>query len=301
MGKLRDQMADEMLLKGYSERTIRGYISYVRDMARFWKKSPLKATGEDIRAYFLHLIKERRVSESTLNMAAHGLRVFLKQTGRTHLCRSIPEIKRPKNLPSVMSASEIDAFMNSLEDLRYRAIFVTIYCAGLRLGEVTRLQMSDVDTESLQIKVRCAKGKKDRYSILFPENREILKEYIARYEPKSYVFYTKGDPEKPVNPRVIQKIFGQTKVKAGVRVGASVHTLRHTFATQLLENGVNVFLIQRLMGHSSIKTTLQYFHMREYDYSNIPSPLVRCSIRRETLKDGDQLALEYPEASLLWK
>ncbi len=301
MGKLRDKMTDEMTVRGFSPATIRAYRSNMIAMARYLKKSPLLFTREDIGAYFLHLVKDKHASHATLSHAASALKFVFRQHGREHMEKAIPKFKRPFKLASVMNATEIDAFLNALDDLRKRAIFLTIYAAGLRLGEVCHLELKDLDTERMQIKIRSAKGHRDRYVILFPENLEILREYVSQYRPNKFLFYPRGRPQTRILERRVQDLFTEAKMRAGLNREFTVHTLRHTFATQMLENGVNLFVLQRLMGHASIATTMRYLHIRETAHSDIPSPLRSCKIKEDGLKEANQILLSYSSENFGWR
>ncbi len=291
MGALRDRMTDEMILRGFSEATVKSYIGTMGDLSRFLQKSLLRVTEQDIKAYFLYLLKERRLSFSAVLLAGAAVKFFLRTTGRESLESSIPKIKRPEQVAAVLNQSELQRFFDALDDLRKRAIFTVIYSAGLRVGELCRLELKDVDFERRQILIRGGKGRKDRYTVLFDETREILREYIAQYRPAGYVFYPKKRPCSPLPARRVEAMFVETREKAGIRPGVCVHTLRHTFATNLLGNGVNVFTIQRLMGHSSLNTTMRYFHLRETAFSVIPSPMKDCVLKQESLRDHDQIGL----------
>lgn len=301
MGKLRDKMTDEMTVRGFSPATIRAYRSNMIAMARYLNKSPLLFTREDIGAYFLHLVKDNHASHTKLSHAASALKFFFRQHGKEHLEKAIPKFKQPFRLASVMNATEIEAFLNVLDDLRKRAIFVTLYTAGLRLGEVCHLELKDLDTERMQIKIRSAKGHKDRYVILFPENLEILKTYVSQYQPKTFLFYSRGRPQNRILERRVQDMFKEARVRAGLKREYTVHTLRHTFATQMLENGVNLFLLQRLMGHASISTTMRYLHIRETAHSDIQSPLQNCKLKDDGLKEANQILLSYSRENFGWR
>lgn len=301
MGALRDRITDEMILRGFSESTIKAYTATLSDLSRFLSKPLLRVTDSDIKSYFLHLFKERHLSIAAVIVAASALKFFLRVTGRAHLEKSIPRIKRPEQVALVMNKAEIQAFFDALDDMRKRAIFATVFCAGLRVGEVCRLELRDIDSERRQIRIRGGKGRKDRYTVLFPENLAVLQEYLKEYRPSSFLFYPKGRPRTRLRERRVELMFRQTRMKAGIERGVTVHTLRHTFATTLLESGVNVFVIQRLLGHSSLATTMRYFHLRETAFSDIPSPLRECSLKTESLKHHDQMQLGFSLDGLQWR
>ncbi|AOT71300.1 tyrosine-type recombinase/integrase [Geosporobacter ferrireducens] len=159
-----------------------------------------------------------------------------------------------------------------LYSYQHLAILMTIYAAGLTVSEAAKLKVSDIDSKNMQISVRCGKGKKDRYTLLSKTNLDILREYWMRYHPGDYLFMG-ADGKSPITARTIQRIFEEAKEKAGIKKNASVHTLRHSFATHLLEAGTDICYIQRLLGHTSINTTTIYLHLRRMDLLNIVSPL----------------------------
>lgn len=300
MGKLRDRMRDDMLLRGLSESTIKIYTDSMSGLVRFLRKSPMLMTSEDVRSYFLYLVKERKASYTAIHHTSCALKFFLRQYGMQELEASIPKMKRPEQVAAVMNVTELEAFMNSLDDLRKRAIFVTIYSSGLRVGELCRLELRDLDPERRQIRIRSAKGRKDRYTILFPENLAILRAYIAEYRPQSHLFYPRGRPQNRILERRVEAMFVEARVKAGIRAEVRVHTLRHTFATQLLENGVSIFAIQRLLGHASILSTMKYLHIRETAFSDIQSPLHGCNLQDHFLREGNQIAFSFGPGNLNW-
>lgn len=301
MGLLRERMKEEMMLRGFSEFTIRGYTQGMTQFAAFLRKSPLLANQADIRSYFLYLIRERKVSFSSIRMASCSLKFFLRMHGLQRLEESIPRMRSPFTLASVMNESELHAFFDALDDLRQRAIFLTIFCAGLRLGEACRLEVSDVDPERRQIKIRSSKGKKDRYTILFRENLEVLELYMSHYRPEKFLFFPLARPGQRMNARRVQEMFSRAKQRAGITKRATVHTLRHTFATRMLGNGVNLLVIQRLLGHSSIMSTMRYLHLTETAFSNIRSPLEGGFSADRYLLAKDQLLLAYSPYHDPWK
>jgi site-specific recombinase XerD len=188
---------------------------------------------------------------------------------------SIPKPKRPFIIPVVLSKDEVKQFLTACTNLKYKAFFTLIYSAGLRLSEGLFLQIENIDFDRKLIHVKYAKGSKERYTIIGDNTIQILKEYIAEYAPSNYLFYN-GNPHmmnKPMGTRVIQNKFQYFFSKTNIPKKAHIHTLRHSFATHLLENNVNIFYIMKLLGHASIKTTLIYLHMQRLDLLNIISPI----------------------------
>lgn len=184
----------------------------------------------------------------------------------------IPRAKKEKKLPVVLSPSEVKRIFNATVNIKHKAILMTIYGAGLRVSEAANLKISDIDSSNMQIHIRQGKGKKDRYCMLSPMILNILREYYKYYHPKEWLFQG-STPNKPISSRTIERVFEISKKKSGITKNATVHTLRHSFATHLLESGVDVYHIQQLMGHSSVKTTSIYIHLQRKDVLNIKSPL----------------------------
>jgi site-specific recombinase XerD len=184
----------------------------------------------------------------------------------------VSRIKEGRKLPSVLSQSEVKAILDATENLKHRALLMTIYASGLRVSEAANLKVTDIDSKNMQIFIDQGKGKKDRYTILSKSNLEVLRKYWKRYQPKLYLFPGKT-AGSPVSVRTIQKVFEAAKDKAGIKKKASVHTLRHSFATHLLDAGTDICYIQKLLGHTDINTTTIYLHLRRMDLLNIKSPL----------------------------
>jgi integrase/recombinase XerD len=275
MSSLREQMKRSMELKGYSINTQKAYLRCVAEFAKHHKKSPDLLGTAEIKDY-LHLllsIKER--SHSFLNTNYSALKYFFETTlGRTWNVKAIPRTKTPKQLPSVLSAIEVKELFDTVTNIKHKAILMTIYAAGLRVSEAANLKVTDIDSKNMQIRIQQAKGKKDRYTLLSHENLQILREYWKYCKPKFWLF-PGYQQDKPLTTRSIQKIFEKAKNKAGIRKQVSVHTLRHCFATHLLEAGTGIYHIQNLLGHTSPKTTNIYLHLTRKDLLNVRSPLDR--------------------------
>ena len=184
----------------------------------------------------------------------------------------IPRSKQHKKLPVVLCMEEVQSLLRSVGNLKHRAILTTIYSGGLRLGEATRLKVSDIDGKRMVILVRQAKGNKDRYTLLGEETLELLRLYYKACRPVEWLFPSK-DPAKPISGSSVQKVFKEALLKSGIRKKASVHTLRHCFATHLLESGTDLYHIQHLLGHTTAKTTSVYLHITGKDIARVKSPI----------------------------
>ncbi|MBU3203514.1 tyrosine-type recombinase/integrase [Clostridium algidicarnis] len=181
-------------------------------------------------------------------------------------------IKQPRRLPAVLSPEEIKSIFDVTENLKHKAILMTVYSAGLRVSEVCNLKITDIDSKNMQILIREGNGKKDRYSLLSKANLEILREYWKRYHPTEYLFSRRYRTDA-ITPRSVQRVMEKSVKKAKITKNATVHTLRHSFVTHLLGVGTDICYIQRLLGHTRITTTTIYLHLRRMDLLNIKSPL----------------------------
>lgn len=273
MSKLREQMQMDLDIKGYSPQTKRSYIGQVERFSRYYGKSPDKLGEQEIKEYLHYLIKIRKLSSSHINIAYSALKFFYNTTlHREWDIEKIPRIKNGKTLPRILSQEEVTRLLQATSNLKHRAMLMTIYGAGLRVSETANLKLGDIDSKRMQIHIYQGKGKKDRYTILSEANLSILRKYWELYRPDYWMF--PGVPkDKPISTRTIQKLFQNSRVKVGIKKQVSVHSLRHSFATHLLEFGVDIYHIQKLMGHSSIKTTSIYIHLKRDDILNITSPL----------------------------
>jgi site-specific recombinase XerD len=273
MGKLRDQMAMDMRLRRFSPKTIACYLACMRGVAKHFRKSPAELGEEEIRAYLYCLMEERKVSQSVLVQTYSALKFFFEKTLQKQWnAFRIPRCKQRRKLPGVLSREEVESILSATKNLKHRAILMTIYSAGLRIGEVTRLKVSDIDSGRMMIRVNEGKGLKDRYTLLGERNLEMLRRYWKAYRPPEWLFPGRNG-SGPVSTSAIQRVFKTSLEKAGIKKKASVHTLRHCFATHLLESGTDLYYIQRLLGHKSAGTTSVYLHITGKDIGKIKSPI----------------------------
>lgn len=273
MGQLQDLMLREMELKGYSDQTIKSYLGHMKRYTTYLGTSPAEAGEVEVKRYLHHLISDQKQSRAYVNQTYSALKVFYdKVIKRPGVVGHLPRIKQAKKLPIVLSTDEVNRLLNALTNLKHRTILTVIYSAGLRLAEVCHLQVSDIDSSRMLIRVRQGKGMKDRYTILAKGTLHLLRLYWQAYRPTDWLFPGQNATH-PIHSRSVQKILKNALSKAGINKEASVHTLRHCFATHLLEAGVDVYYIQKLMGHTSVKTTSIYLHVTGRDLSRIISPL----------------------------
>lgn len=273
MSELENQMKFDMELRGYSPLTIKNYILCVKNFAEHYEKS-LEQLGEnEVRNYLHYCITERKLCEGTVNYMRSAIKfLYTKSLDREWRSEKLRSIKERRKLPVILSQSEIKDLLGATNNLKHRTMLATIYGAGLRISEVAKLKVSDIDSKNMQIIIRNGKGKKDRYSLLSQSNLELLREYWKRYKPDDFLFEGRSS-KGHISSRSIQKVFGESKSKAGIKKRATVHSLRHSFATHLLEAGTDICYIQRLMGHRSIQSTVVYLHLRRLDLLSIKSPL----------------------------
>ncbi|HMQ75718.1 MAG TPA: tyrosine-type recombinase/integrase [Flavobacteriales bacterium] len=257
----------------YSPRSIQVYLGATKQLFQhFPNKHPNDIRTEDIEAFQHHLASVRKVSNSTLNQAVNAIRYYYMNVLGDE--RRVSFIERPRSerkLPSVLSEEEVTAILGSVANLKHQCILMLIYSAGLRLGELIHLHRTDIIPERKQVVIRGGKGRKDRITILSPKVLAKLDAYIEEYRPKEYLF--EGQNGGPYSDTSVQAIFKQAKAKAGITAPATVHTLRHSFATHLLEKGTDLRYIQTLLGHSSSKTTEIYTHVSTKALGKIRSPL----------------------------
>jgi len=273
MGKLREQMKMDLKLKGYSPKTQTAYLGYMKNFARYFGRSPAKMGEKEIREYLYHLVTGKDLGNSSINSVYSALKFFYETT----LCRDwnvvkIPRRKTEKRLPVVLDGSEIKQLLAITTNLKHRALLMTTYSAGLRVSETAHLKVSDIDSKRMQLLVTQGKGKKDRYALLSPVTLNLLRDYWRQYRPFSWLFPGRL-PDRPISTRTIQKVFENAKRKAGIKKPVTVHTLRHSFATHLLEAGTDIYRVQKLMGHTTPKTTTIYIHLRRQDLLKVISPL----------------------------
>ena len=283
MSKLRDKMTKDMELRSFSPRTVETYLGWVERFSKHYGKSPDKLGDDDIRDFLHYLLKERNAKQATVNLAYNSLKFFYMTTlEREWNDQKIPRSKQPKNLPVVLSTEEVEAIFENTENLKHKAILMTIYSGGLRVNEAMNLKIEDIDSNRMMIKVR-GKGSKDRYTLLGERTLDILRSYWKEYRPTSYLFPS-IKKENPLNKSTIGKIFKNSVNLAKIKKKASPHTLRHSFATHLLESGADLFYIQRLLGHSSSSTTTIYLHVAKRDVVKIKSPVDRIKKKEDSDK-----------------
>jgi len=266
MGTLRKEMTDAMKLRRFSPRTEKSYLAAVTALANYYHTPPDQLDFEKIKAYLLHLTVERALSWSTCNVVVCALRFFyLEVVGWEQVSLPLPPRKKPKTLPVILSRQELERLFACAGSPKYRVLLMTTYAAGLRVSEVVKLKPADIDSQRLMIRVEQAKGAKDRYTILSPRLLDELRLYWKLYRPTTWLFPSSRDPQRQMHRSRAQKIYYEAKRRAGITRGHGIHTLRHCFATHLLEAGLDLRTIQSLMGHTSVTTTMRYLQVRSFE------------------------------------
>lgn len=263
MSPLRQRMEQDMVLRGLSDRTRESYIYQVAGLAKFFHRSPDAVEVADVQRYLLYLIEERKLSWSSCSQAAHAIRFFYHVTlKRPEVALDIPRPRLPKKLPEILSREEVARLIDAVANVKHRTLLMTTYAAGLRLSEVIALKPGDIDSGRMTLRVEQGKGAQDRYTLLSPSLLTQLRKYWEAFHPRAWLFPGRS-AERHIQDSVVQRTYTRAKARAGIRKQGGIHALRHAFATHLLEAGVDVHSIQRLLGHRSLGTTARYFHLTQ--------------------------------------
>jgi integrase/recombinase XerD len=271
MGVVRETMIAEMRLRGYSARTIKAYTHYAYQYAKYYNKSPLTTTRDELKSFLRALVNEGK-SLFTIHMYCAALKFLFTTNEKYELAYAIPRIRVPQRLPEVLNVTEVETILNQFDSLRMKLLFTLVYSAGLRISEVANLRLEHIDLIRNTIHIHSAKGNKDRLTILSQKAKRLLLRYVSKYCIQSYLFFPRKSPQKPLRTRYIQYVFERAYKATNIPKRAHVHTLRHSFATHLLDNNTNIFYIMKLLGHSSIQSTIVYLHMQNPDSLHIRSP-----------------------------
>jgi integrase/recombinase XerD len=272
MTELREKMIREMELRNLSRNTQKSYLQAVYGLAKHYAQSPDKMTKEMIEDYLLYLKKEKGKALTTIGSAITGLRFFYSHVlGEEQLSPSCSFAKTPRKLPTVLSQEEIWSIINAPDNMKHRLMLMTVYSAGLRASEVLVLKPEHIDSKRMLIKVT-GKGGKERYTLLSKKLLPELREYYRTYQPEILLFPSHRQG-KPLTYEAIRSVYEKARKKAAINRGVGIHTLRHSFATHLLEAGYDIRKIQVLMGHTRLTTTMIYLHVSRETLAKIPSPL----------------------------
>lgn len=270
-----EQFIETLKLKSYSTSTIKTYRNEFMQLLHLLNKKPVAdLSANDLKRYMAFAMEKQGISENTAHSRLNALKFYYEQVlGKENFFWEIPRPKKAMQLPKLLNESEIRRLFNSLTNKKHKAMLFTAYSAGLRVSEIVNLKITDIDSGRMQILIERAKGKKDRYVNLSPVLLDILRQYIAAYKPRPKVFLFESDINRTAYPtRTVQQIFSNAKKMAGIKKDVGIHSLRHSFATHLLDKGTDIKYIKDLLGHFSIKTTERYLHVSKKQLVNIISP-----------------------------
>lgn len=273
MSKLRKQMVGQLERAHYSPNTINAYVYAVQCLALHYGSCPSKLSDEQIGQY-LHGLREQKYSWATINAHYSGIKwCYQKVLDRAWNQRLLPRPRREKRLPQILSQQEVKGLIEATKNLKHKTALMVMYSAGLRIGEVVCLKVRDIDSDRMLIRVEQAKGKKDRYTLLSPIALHMLRQYWKGYRPTGQWLFEGRDRSCHWSIRSLQQVFKRSAHKAGIRKSVSSHSLRHSFATHLLEQGIDTLTIKELLGHSHLQTTARYLHVRQNRLNNLENPL----------------------------
>ncbi len=273
MSKLHRQMEIDMLLGKYADDTRKIYLDAICKFEDHFG-SPVEEAGiEDVRAYLHHMV-ERNLSESSIKHAYYALKLLTEVTlGRTWEAKRIPKARKKKRLPVILSQAEVEAIIQAASSLKYRAIFTTIYSAGLRTSEAAQLKLSDIDSVGMRIRVDQGKGNKDRFTLLADTTLDLSRVYWKTRRPPEWLFTPDSTVDRPIAERSIQGAFLNTLRKTSIQKPATPRSLRHAFATHLYEADYDIQIIQEILGHADLKTTRIYLHLSRKRLASVRSPI----------------------------
>jgi len=272
MSQLRKRFIRDLKIRNYSSNTIRNYVTAVELLSRFYGICPSAITTEQIKDYLETLLKNKK-SWSNVNIKMSAFNLFYRDTLEQGW--KVQTLKRPKSqkrLPVVFTQEEVTRFLSVIGNVKHRTVMMTIYSAGLRCGEAANLRIRDIDSKRYRMMIRDAKGHRDREVILSKRLLTYLREYVRLCKPKDYLFYGQNI-NRPISTSSLRKIFKSAVEKSGIEKASHLHTLRHSFATHLLNKGVDIRIIQKLLGHRSVSTTVIYCHISKHRFDNTQSPL----------------------------
>ena len=275
MGELRDRMVQDMRVRNLSVRTIESYVAAVRGLAKYYHKAPDALSDDEVHRYLIYVREERQLSGSSCQLIRCGLRFLYEVTlQQPHACLKVPPARQPQKLPEILSHEEVGSLIEATRTVRDRWMLMLAYGGGLRVSEVVHLRWRDLDRERGLIRVEQGKGKKDRYTVFPRCVRAVLERYRKVYPPRSeWVFAKRSNPERALDETIVQKLYVLCKRTAGVAKHGGIHALRHAFATHSLELGCDLPSLQRMLGHTDIKTTMRYLHVTTGMIAQRVSPL----------------------------
>ncbi|MFC1679220.1 tyrosine-type recombinase/integrase [Elusimicrobiota bacterium] len=290
MSELRDRMIRDMQLRRFAERTQEAYLHGVRGIAKHYKRPPDQLSDRQVQDYLLHLLNVRKLSWSTCNQVVSALRFLYGTTlGRTSTSLAIPPRKTEQRLPEILSTRELTRLFAAVRNPKHRALLLTIYAAGLRVGEAIRLKLSDIDSDRMTIRVVQGKGRKDRYTTLSPRLLQELRYYWKRCRPSTWLFPSQFS-DRHISIDGAQKVFVRARLEVGIHKTGGIHGLRHAFATHMLEGGVDIRTLQELLGHRSLGTTQRYLRVTQRNFGAPGNPMDLLAITKKNRKKRSRRA-----------
>ena len=267
-----------------SPKTVDAYVRAVAGLAQHYHQGPDQLRDEQLKEYLVYLAQERKLSASSLNVAVSGMRAFydwVLQRPDCGLWRALPRVRKSVHRPQVLDVTEVERLLTvGCAHPKHRAFLMTVYGAGLRVGEACRLEPRHIDAARMQIRVEQGKGRKDRYTLLSPRLLQELRDYWRMFRPGKWLFPASRNPSQPMDDNMGQKIYYAAVARAGLPKKGGIHCLRHSFATHLLESGVEITIVQRLLGHNALSVTANYLHVRRERLAQVQSPLQLLDLNR---------------------
>jgi integrase/recombinase XerD len=269
---LRERMLQEMQIRNYSNRTIKSYIGGISELSKHFNLSPDQITLDQFKEFLHYRVSVKKNTNSSINQLIGAYKILVQDVlGKNWEDFKIKRQRRDKKLPVVLSKDEVRELLESITNIKHKCILSLAYSSGLRRSEVLALRPKDIDSGRMQIRVECGKGNKTRYTILSKDLLPLLRYYYIHYKPKTYLFEGQKKGTK-YSETSMESILKQNLAKTTISKNVCLHTLRHTFATHLLEQGTNLKIIQMLLGHNSLRTTSIYLHLTKFDPSTLSSP-----------------------------
>ncbi len=279
MGELRDRMERDLAIRGLRETTCDAYLRCVKQYAAYHRRSPAEMGNEEIRQYLLHLLEDRELKSSSLGVHIGALKFLYNVT--LERPEEVATLKSPKvrqRLPEVLTPSEVELLLMGVARIKHRAAILVAYGAGLRVAEICALQCADIDSERMLIRVRDGKGGKERYTLLSQRLLTVLRDYYRTQRPVPPFLFPGATPGLPMAPKSLATVMRRAARRSGITKRVSPHVLRHSFATQLLEDGIDLPTIQRLLGHGSMRTSARYLHVSAKHLASVVSPVDKIRI-----------------------
>ncbi|MCX7820611.1 MAG: site-specific integrase [Brevinematales bacterium] len=264
-------LKNHLIYRKYSSRTKKLYLHYNSELLKYCRKTPENITSEDIQNYLYHLSSVLKCSSATINVALNSFKFYYGQVKRKKMIYEIKKPKKDEVLPEALTLNEVKKIVDSIKNIKHKCIIALTYSAGLRVSEVSKLKLKDIDFQRKIIYVILSKGRKDRYTTLSDNMHKIVSEYLKKYQP-TYWLFESWTQDKHISIRTIQKIFKKATEKAGIKKKVSIHSLRYSFANHLLERGVDIECVRKLLGYQTIRKTEIYNHLSVNKINQIKNP-----------------------------